>query len=97
MTKLDLKCRVSALNLIVFGPKIEHLDLIEYVVVDLLKVKTETLMEYEKSSFSIFKKLSLRELQAKKLILLKEHLQNSKCYLYCLIICRKLFVEGSEF
>ena len=29
----------SALNLIVFGPDIEHLDLIEYVVVDLLRVK----------------------------------------------------------
>merc|ERR1711884_222830 len=29
----------SALNLIVFGPKLEHLDLIEYVIVDLLKVK----------------------------------------------------------
>ena len=31
---------ISALNLIVFGPKLEHLDLIEYVVVDLLKVGT---------------------------------------------------------
>lgn len=30
---------VSALNLIVFGQKLEHLDLIEYVIVDLLKVK----------------------------------------------------------
>ena len=29
---------ISALNLIVFGAKLEHLDLIEYVVVDLLKV-----------------------------------------------------------
>ena len=30
---------MSALNLIVFGQKMEHLDLIEYVIVDLLKVK----------------------------------------------------------
>ena len=30
---------MSALNLIVFGQKLEHLDLIEYVIVDLLKVK----------------------------------------------------------
>ena len=30
---------ISALNLIVFGPKLGHLDLIEYVVVDLLRVK----------------------------------------------------------
>ena len=29
---------ISALNLIVFGPKLEHLDLIEFVIVDLLKV-----------------------------------------------------------
>ena len=29
----------SALNLIVFGSKLEHLDLIEYVIVDLLNVK----------------------------------------------------------
>ena len=29
----------SALNLIVFGPHLEHLDLIEYVIVDLLKAK----------------------------------------------------------
>ena len=32
----------SALNLIVFGTKLEHLDLIEYVIVDLLKVKWES-------------------------------------------------------
>ena len=29
---------ISALNLIVFGAKLEHLDLIENIVVDLLKV-----------------------------------------------------------
>ena len=38
---------ISALNLIVFGPKLEHLDLIEYVVVDLLKVKWETFIKRE--------------------------------------------------
>ena len=32
----------SALNLIVFGTKLEHLDLIEYVVVDLLNAKYNT-------------------------------------------------------
>lgn len=38
----------SALNLIVFGPKLEHLDLIEYVIVDLLKAKWDS---YIKKSF----------------------------------------------
>ena len=38
---------ISALNLIVFGPKLEHLDLIEYVIVDLLKVKWETFIKRE--------------------------------------------------
>ena len=38
---------ISALNLIVFGPKLEHLDLIEYVVVDLLKVKWESFVKRE--------------------------------------------------
>ena len=38
----------SALNLIVFGPKLEHLDLIEYVIVDLLKAKWDS---YIKTSF----------------------------------------------
>lgn len=38
----------SALNLIVFGPKLEHLDLIEYVIVDLLKAKWNS---YIKKSF----------------------------------------------
>ena len=38
---------ISALNLIVFGPKLEHLDLIEYVVVDLLKVKWQTFIKRE--------------------------------------------------
>ena len=37
----------SALNLIVFGPKIAHLDLIEYVVVDLLKVKWDSFVKKE--------------------------------------------------
>ena len=35
----------SALNLIVFGPKLEHLDLIEYVIVDLLNVKYKTFIK----------------------------------------------------
>ena len=39
--------KISALNLIVFGPKLEHLDLIEYVIVDLLKVKWETFVKRE--------------------------------------------------
>ena len=38
---------MSALNLIVFGPKLEHLDLIEYVVVDLLKVKWKSFVRRE--------------------------------------------------
>ena len=38
---------MSALNLIVFGPKLEHLDLIEYVVVDLLKVKWNSFVRRE--------------------------------------------------
>ena len=38
---------ISALNLIVFGPKLEHLDLIEYVIVDLLKVKWESFVKAE--------------------------------------------------
>ena len=38
----------SALNLIVFGPHLEHLDLIEYVIVDLLKAKWDS---YIKKSF----------------------------------------------
>ena len=38
---------ISALNLIVFGPKLEHLDLIEYVIVDLLKVKWESFVKRE--------------------------------------------------
>ena len=38
----------SALNLIVFGPKLEHLDLIEYVIVDLLKAKWDS---YIRTSF----------------------------------------------
>ena len=37
----------SALNLIVFGNKLEHLDLIEYVVVDLLRVKWNTFVRRE--------------------------------------------------
>ena len=37
--------KISALNLIVFGPKLEHLDLIEYVIVDLLKVKWNTFVK----------------------------------------------------
>ena len=49
---------ISALNLIVFGPKLEHLDLIEYVVVDLLKVKWETFIKREffkqMTQFTIF-------------------------------------------
>ena len=48
----------SALNLIVFGPKLEHLDLIEYVVVDLLKVKWNSFVRREffiqMGIFSIF-------------------------------------------
>ena len=36
---------ISALNLIVFGPELEHLDLIEYIVVDLLKVSIEQKLE----------------------------------------------------
>ena len=32
----------SALNLIVFGPHLEHLDLIEYVIVDILKAKWDS-------------------------------------------------------
>ena len=39
--------KISALNLIVFGPKLEHLDLIEYVIVDLLKVKWNTFVKRE--------------------------------------------------
>ena len=39
--------KISALNLIVFGPKLEHLDLIEYVIVDLLKVKWNTFIKRE--------------------------------------------------
>jgi hypothetical protein len=35
----------SALNLIVFGTKLEHLDLIEYVVVDLLNAKYNTFVK----------------------------------------------------
>ena len=35
----------SALNLIVFGPKLEHLDLIEYVIVDLLNVKYKSFIK----------------------------------------------------
>ena len=38
---------ISALNLIVFGAKLEHLDLIEYVVVDLLKVKWSSFIRRE--------------------------------------------------
>ena len=38
---------ISALNLIVFGAKLEHLDLIEYVVVDLLKVKWASFIRRE--------------------------------------------------
>ena len=38
----------SALNLIVFGPHLEHLDLIEYVIVDLLQAKWTS---YIKKSF----------------------------------------------
>ena len=38
---------ISALNLIVFGPHLEHLDLIEYVVVDLLRVKWESFVRRE--------------------------------------------------
>jgi hypothetical protein len=38
---------ISALNLIVFGPKLEHLDLIEYVVVDLLNVKWKSFVKRE--------------------------------------------------
>merc|ERR1719270_1683691 len=37
----------SALHLIVFGPKIEHLDLIEAIVVDLLQVKWKTFVRRE--------------------------------------------------
>ena len=33
--------------MIVFGPKLEHLDLIEYVVVDLLKVKWNSFVRRE--------------------------------------------------
>ena len=36
---------MSALNLIVFGAKLEHLDLIEYVIVDLLKVKWKSFVK----------------------------------------------------
>ena len=54
---------ISALNLIVFGPKLEHLDLIEYVVVDLLKVKWESFIKREffkqMFQFSIFFVLAL--------------------------------------
>ena len=35
----------SALNLIVFGQKLDHVDMIEYVVVDLLKVKEDIVLE----------------------------------------------------
>ena len=38
---------ISALNLIVFGAKLEHLDLIEYVVVDLLRVKWNSFVKRE--------------------------------------------------
>ena len=54
---------ISALNLIVFGPKLEHLDLIEYVVVDLLKVKWETFIKREffkqMTQFTIFFSLAI--------------------------------------
>ena len=36
---------MSALNLIVFGPKVEHLDLIEGVVVDLLQMKWKSFIK----------------------------------------------------
>ena len=42
----------SALNLIVFGPHLEHLDLIEYVIVDLLKAKWNSFIK--KSFFRQF-------------------------------------------
>ena len=46
-----------------FGPKLEHLDLIEYVVVDLLKVKWETFIKREffkqMIQFSIFFALAI--------------------------------------
>ena len=38
---------ISALNLIVFGPKLEHLDLIENIVVDLLRVKWNSFVKRE--------------------------------------------------
>ena len=54
---------MSALNLIVFGPKLEHLDLIEYVVVDLLKVKWESFVRREffiqMGIFSVFFLMSM--------------------------------------
>ena len=44
--------------MIVFGPKLEHLDLIEYVVVDLLKVKWNSFVRREfftqMAIFSVF-------------------------------------------
>ena len=53
----------SALHLIVFGPKIEHLDLIEAIVVDLLKVKWVTFVRREffkqMFQFTIFFALAL--------------------------------------
>ena len=55
---------MSALNLIVFGPKLEHLDLIEYVVVDLLKVKWQSFVRREffiqMGIFSVFFLMSKR-------------------------------------
>ena len=54
---------ISALNLIVFGPKLEHLDLIEYVVVDLLKVKWNTFIKREffkqMAMFTVFFSLAI--------------------------------------
>merc|ERR1711884_854228 len=54
---------ISALNLIVFGPKLEHLDLIEYVIVDLLKVKWKTFVKREffkqMAQFSVFFSLAI--------------------------------------
>ena len=55
--------KISALNLIVFGPKLEHLDLIEYVIVDLLKVKWKTFVKREffkqMAQFSVFFSLAI--------------------------------------
>ena len=54
---------ISALNLIVFGAKLEHLDLIENVVVDLLRVKWNSFVKREFFKqmfiFSIFFFLSM--------------------------------------